>query len=154
MGFIVLLTQSVLPIFIILGIANVYYRVFKPDIKQLVNISLYVFSPAVVFHALVKDGIGFTVLGRYLLLMVIITAALMLIGKLTGMALRLSKNDLTLFILSVSMINIGNFGVPLIFFTYGEQAAHNSILTFIAFNIPLVTIAIYLASEETDRKAA
>jgi len=152
MGFLVLLTKSVLPIFIILGMANVYYRFFKPDIKQLVNISLFIFGPAVVFHSLVKESIGVVEISRYLLLMVLVTAAMMVVGKIASMALRLNRNDTTLFILSVSMINIGNFGVPLIFFTYGESAVNYSILTFIAFNTSLTTIAIYMCSEQSSIK--
>jgi len=146
MGFIVLLTQSVLPIFIILGIAVVYYRHFKPDIRQLVNISLYVFAPSIVFSSLVKEKIGFSELGKYILLMILVTASLMIIGALVAKLLKLSESDSVLFILSVSMINIGNFGVPLIFFTFGDAGTYQSILTFIAFNIPLVTIAIYMSS--------
>lgn len=153
MEFLLLVTQSVLPIFLILGIANIYYRAFKPDIKQLVDISIYIFSPAVVFHALVKDSIGFSELGRYLLLMVLVTAALMLLGRIVGAAMRLPKSQLSLFILSVSMINIGNFGVPLIYFTYGEAGVYDSLITFVAFNIPLVTIAVYMASGEASIKA-
>lgn len=154
MEFIILATQSVLPIFIILGLANVYYKVFRPDIKQLVNLSLYIFAPSVVFHVMVKNGIGFFEIGKYLVLMILVTAFLMLLGNFAGRLLKLSKNDRTLFMLSVSMINIGNFGVPLIYFTYGESASSVSILTFIAFNLPLVTIAIYLASEETSFKGS
>jgi predicted permease len=150
MGFIVLLTQSVLPVFIILGIANVYYRYFRPNIKQLVDILLYIFAPAVVFSSLVKDSIGVAELGRYLVLMVLVTAALMALGWLGGKILGLSGNDATSFLLSVSMINIGNFGVPLIFFTYGDSGLYPSIMTFVAFNIPLVTIAIYLSSGQSD----
>ena len=149
MEFIILLTQSVLPIFLILGMANVYYRFFKPDIKQFVNLALYVFAPFVIFHSLVKEQIGVGELSKYLLLMVLVTATLMVIGFIGGKALRLSKNDATLFMLSVSMINIGNFGVPLIYFNYGEAAINTSILTFIAFNLPLVTIAIYICSEKS-----
>ncbi|MGD9807557.1 MAG: AEC family transporter [Deferribacterales bacterium] len=154
MGFIILLTQSVLPIFIILGIANFYYRKFKPDIAQLVNVSLYVFVPSVVFHSMVREKIGILELGKYLLLMVLVTAALMLVGHIGGKMLRLSKSNVTLFMLSVSMINIGNFGVPLIFFTYGDAGTNPSILTFVAFNLPLVTIAIYLSSNESTMKGA
>lgn len=154
MGFFVLLNQSVLPIFIILAAANIYYRVYKPDIRQLVNLSLYTFMPAVVFNSMVKEGLGFSEIGKYLVLMVIVTAALMLLGWLCAKMLRLSSNDVTLFVLSVSMINIGNFGVPLIYFTYGQDAISSSILTFISFNVPLVTVAIYLASDETDIKGS
>lgn len=154
MGFIILLKQSVLPIFIILGIANLYYRKFKPDIPQVVNIALYIFAPSVVFHSMVKEGIGIFELGRYLVLMLLVTASLMLVGYLCGKLLKLSKTDVTLFMLSVSMINIGNFGVPLIFFTYGDAGTNPSILTFVAFNLPLVTIAIYLSSNESTIKGA
>jgi len=154
MGFILLITKSVLPIFVILGIANIYFRFFKPDIKQLVNLALYVFAPAIVFHVMIKEGIGLSEIGKYLFLMIIVTFSLMIIGYAAGKVLRLNKNDLTLFILSVSMINIGNFGVPLIYFTYGDSVRDISILTFIAFNLPLVTIAIFMASEENSIKGS
>jgi len=147
MTFLILFTQSVLPIFLILAAANIYYRVFKPDIRQLVNISLYIFAPAVVFHELVKNGIGASELGRSFVLMLVVTFALMVLGYLCAKAIRLSESDAILFMLSVSMINIGNFGVPLIYFAYGQSASYHSILTFIAFNIPLVTIAIFFTSE-------
>ncbi|PLX70794.1 MAG: hypothetical protein C0602_04630 [Denitrovibrio sp.] len=152
MGFLVLLNQSVLPIFIILAVAYIYFRVYQPDIKQLVNISLYTFSPAVVFNSLIKEGIGFSEIFKYLVLMVLVTAALMALGYIGAKLLRLSKTDVILFVMSVSMINIGNFGVPLIFFTYGQEGIYPSILTFISFNLPLVTIAIYLASGEPTIK--
>jgi len=154
MGFFILLTQSILPIFIIFGIAHFYYKAFKPDIRQLVNISLYVFAPSVVFHSLVKEKIGFMELGKYLLLMVLVTFALMVVGRIVGGILKLSKSNMTLFILSVSMINIGNFGVPLILFTYGDAGLYSSIITFISFNIPLVTIAIYMSSDSTSIKGS
>jgi predicted permease len=46
------------------------------------------------------------------------------------------------------MINVGNFGLPLIYFSFGEQAQVYSVLYFTAFNIPLSTIAIYISSKE------
>ncbi|XOB65875.1 AEC family transporter [Deferribacteres bacterium DY0037] len=143
-----------MPIFIILGIANIYYRVFKPDIKQLVDISLYIFSPSVVFYGLVKENVSIMIMSRYLFLMLIMTTLLMLLGYFAGRVLRLSRNNIILFMLSVSMINIGNFGVPLIHFTYGDAGLSPSILTFVAFNMPLVTVAIYLSSNEATISGA
>jgi hypothetical protein len=43
------------------------------------------------------------------------------------------------------MMNIGNFGLPLVFFAYGEQAINISVLIFVLFNLPLGTLAILIA---------
>ncbi|MEN8687109.1 MAG: AEC family transporter [Desulfuromonadales bacterium] len=152
MGFLIIFQQSVLPLFIIIGVALIYNRFFNPDIRQITSLTLTVFAPVFVFDAVVKQGISLSALKIPFAFMVALTGLLLVISYFAGRLLRLQDNDRISFILACSMINIGNFGLPLIYFTYGEQAVSYSVVYFVAFNFALSTVAIYVSSNASGFK--
>ena len=149
MAFLIVFQQSVLPLFVIIGVALVYYRFFKPDIREITSLTLTVFAPVFVFDAIVRHNVSLAALKTPCLFMVILTALLLLLAFFAGRLLCLQENDRISFILACSMINIGNFGLPLIYFTYGEQAVSFSVVYFVAFNFVLSTVAIYISSNSS-----
>lgn len=153
MAFLIVFQQSVLPLFIIIGVALIYNRFFKPNIREITSLTLTVFAPVFVFDAIVKYNISLGALKVPFVFMAIVTATLLLLASLVGRLLRLENNDRISFILACSMINIGNFGLPLIYFTYGEQAVSYSVLYFVAFNLALSTVAIYISSNASGFKS-
>jgi len=48
-------------------------------------------------------------------------------------------------------MNVGNFGLPLVFFAYGDAALNVSALLFVLFSIPLGTLAILIAQGQGSR---
>ena len=152
MAFLIVFQQSVLPLFIIIGVALVYHRFFKPDIREITSLTLTVLAPVFVFDAIVRHNINLAALKTPFTFMVILTALLLLLAYFAGRLLQLQEDDRISFTLACSMINIGNFGLPLIYFTYGEQAVSYSVVYFVAFNFVLSTIAIYLSSNSSGFK--
>lgn len=148
MEFALVFETSILPIFIIVGMAFIYHRLVHPDISQLTNLALYAIAPLFVFDALYKHQIVLSVLYKPLLFMAFLTFSLMAVAYVAAKIVKANDDDRTSLILACSMINVGNFGLPLIFFTFGEQAQIYSVLYFAAFNIPLSTVAIYISSRE------
>lgn len=143
-----------LPLAAIIGIAFGYQKLFQGDTRQLSNLVLFVLLPVNIFHELSTKKIGFGEIGQPFIFMVLLTASLLGIAMLAARLLRLNAEQRVSFILSVAMINVGNFGLSLIYFTYGATASDNALLTFIAFNIPLTTLAIYFSSTEKNRLGA
>jgi predicted permease len=139
---------------VLLGLAFGYQKLFKADTQQFNNLVLYVLLPVNIFHELSIKQIGFAELGQPALFMVLLTGALSGIAWLAAKLLRLDLNQRVSFILSVAMINVGNFGLSLIYFTYGPEANFSAILTFVAFNVPLTTLAIYFSSTQGSRLGA
>ncbi|WP_303722637.1 AEC family transporter [Malonomonas rubra] len=152
MAFLIIFQKSVLPLFVIICVALVYQRFFKPDIKEITSLTLTVFAPVFVFDAIVKHNISFEALKLPFVFMLILTGVLLVMSYYVSRLLQLQSNDRISFILSCSMINIGNFGLPLIYFTYGEQAVSYSVVYFVAFNLSLSTIAIYVSSNASGFK--
>lgn len=152
MEFFLIFNGSVLPIFLIIGVAFFYNRLFHPDIKQITAVTLNIFAPIFVFESLIKHNVQFFHLGKPFVFSVILTCFLIVAGFLVFKFLKFSEEVKIPFILSVSMINIGNFGLPLIYFTFGESGVFYSILYFVCFNLFLSTLAIYISSDKLDVK--
>lgn len=131
-----------------MAVAFVYNRLFHPDFREITNLALTVFTPVFVFDSLVKENITLSMLGKPVLFMVLLTAAMMITAYIFAFILRAGENERISLILASSMINVGNFGLPLIYFTYGHKASVTAVLYFVAFNIPLSTVAIFVSSRE------
>lgn len=149
-----ILSQIILPMAVLVGLAFGYQKVFKADTQQFNNLVLYLLLPINLFHELSIKRVGFLELGKPLLFMVLLTASLAGLAWLAARVLRLNPEQRVSFILSVAMINVGNIGLSLIYFAYGPEANDSALLVFIAFNVPLTTLAIYLSSTQTTRRGA
>lgn len=148
MEFLIIFKDSVMPVFIIVLIAFVYNRLMKPDILQITTLTVTVFAPVFVFTELVKSNVTLEMLYKPLIFMTLLTGALILIAFFISKALNAGENEQVALILACSMINVGNFGLPLIYFTFGDSVSSFSVLYFVAFTIPLGTVAVYLCSRE------
>jgi hypothetical protein len=150
MEFLLIFNKSILPLFLTLTLAFVYYRIFKPNIKDIANLTLTVFAPIMTFEALVKHQIDPSTLILPIVFAFILTFALLAVAYLCYYIFKLNPSHKIPLVLSASMMNTGNFGLPLIFFTYGQDAEVYSIIYFIAFSIPLSTVAIYISSDKNS----
>lgn len=140
-----LFVQVILPVFLIAAAGFVFDRRSAADLRTLANSALYLFAPSLVFSALMKRTVEVDLLGRLAIFMVLYTALVCLLAFCVSRSCRFDGNTSRAFTLTTSMMNIGNFGMPLVFFAYGEAALNISVLLFVLFNIPLGTLAIVIA---------
>ena len=149
MHFFTIFNNSILPIFLIIISAFIYNHIFRPEIKPLASLALALFAPVLVFDSMTRHAVSFSDLGVPFVFMLFLTALLIALGILLSSAMRLGPGEKNSFILGISMINVGNFGLPLIHLTFGQEAVPLSIVYFVIFNIPLCTLAIYMSSDKT-----
>ncbi|MGA1846373.1 AEC family transporter [Deferribacter abyssi] len=142
--------KSVLPIFIIILVAFIYNRFKHIELKSLTDVTLTIFAPLFVFHSLTTNKVSIELLYRPFVFMVLLVIILIFVAIVVFKLLRIDEQYKIPFILSVSMINVGNFGLPLISFAFGEKGVFYSIIYFVVFNIPLSTLAIMLSSNEKN----
>lgn len=152
MEFFIIFNSSILPLFIIIAVAFIYHRLARPDISQIANLAITVFVPIFVFDSLVRCKITFAMLIKPMIFMILLTGLLICLAHVIARIVKAGEDERITLILAGSMINIGNFGLPLIYFAYGKNAEAYSVLNFIAFNVPLSTVAIYLTSKEKQLK--
>ncbi len=148
MEFLVIFNSSILPLFLIFGLAYIYNRYMRPDIRQTANLTLMIFAPAFVFDAVVKHHIALEMMVKPTIFMLLLTSTLMILAFIAGKAMNAGEDERATLVLGSSMINVGNFGLPLVYFSFGKEAEASSLLYMMAFNIPLSTVAIYISSKE------
>ncbi len=140
-----LFVQVILPVLLIALTGFVFGRRTGADLSSLSSSALYLFAPSLVFSALMKQSVEGDVLSRLALFMVLYTASLCLLAYGIARWRKFDGNMTRAFTLTTSMMNIGNFGLPLVFFAYGDASLNISVVLFVLFNIPLGSLAIVIA---------
>ena len=144
-----LFIEIILPVFLIVFAGFVLEKKAKLDFRTLSYSSLYLFTPALVFSALMKNAISFTLASRIGLFMLFYTAAMMVLSVAAGHLLQFDRETRSALHLTTVMMNVGNFGLPLAWFAFGPAGLEVSILTFFFFNLVLSSLAIVLAQGST-----
>jgi malate permease and related proteins len=140
-----LFINIILPVFLIIFSGFALERKFALDFRTLISGFIYLLSPALVFSALMKQEIRLGLALDLLLFMILYTLVLLAIAITVGRLLRFPADSRAALSLTTVMMNVGNFGLPLSWFAFGEAGLEVSVLTFVIFNIPLSTLAIVLA---------
>ncbi|WP_022849662.1 AEC family transporter [Limisalsivibrio acetivorans] len=152
MEFLIIFEQSILPIFFLIGLAFIYQKKYQPNIKAISDLTLTILAPIMVFDNLYRQSVQVDVLIKPFMFMALLMAALIGLSYLTALLLRLNTNERISLILGTSMINSGNFGIPLIIFTYGEGTLPYSVIYFVTFVFPILTLGILISSNQHSIK--
>ena len=140
-----LFIQIILPVFLIILAGYILEKRMDLPLAPLSDVSLFLFSPCLVFSALIEREISYSMAGDLFLFMVLYTAALLAVALLTGRFLKMEGDVRGALCLSTAMMNVGNFGLPLSYFAFGDRGLEASILIFVMFNLSLGTVAIMIA---------
>lgn len=150
-----LFVDIVLPVFLIVAAGFWLQKQFAPDIQTITNCSLYLLTPAMVFAALHKSAVEPAMVADITLFMLLYTGILLALAQLSGKVFHYDFEKRRALALSTCMMNCGNFGLPLVYFAFGEAGLGFSVLTFVIFSIPLSTLGIMLAQKEaTDWRSS
>jgi hypothetical protein len=140
-----LFLNIIAPVFIVIGCGWGLERFFHLELKPFTTSSLYLFAPALVLSALLKHPINSSRAIDVLLFMLVYTTIMYLLAKITARLLNIDDECKPAFTLTTTMMNVGNFGLPLSYFAFGEPGVPIAVLVFVVFNIPLATLAIVIA---------
>lgn len=136
----------ILPIFIIIGLGALYGRHFNPDTKVISTTIVYLFSPFLVINSImnstIENGEVLLIMGLALTLAVIMA----LLGFGVARVLRFDRGLESAFIMSIVMINGGNFGLPVNEFAYGAAGLQRAIIYYVTTSLIANTFGVFLAS--------
>lgn len=140
-----LFVEVILPVFVIVAAGYLLEKGAALDFRTLTYTSLYLFTPALVFASLSARPLRLELAADLALFMLLYTGALCALVFGIGRLLRLDGSGSRALALTTVVMNVGNFGLPLAYFAFGDAGLEVSVLTFVLFNIPLSTLAIALA---------
>ncbi|MBN2706953.1 MAG: AEC family transporter [Deltaproteobacteria bacterium] len=143
-----------LPIFLIIGLGVLFEKLKHPDFKSISNLTLYFFTPCLIFAGLLKGHSQMSVfLPKAILFMLLLTLSFWGVSLLAGRLLKLDAGRQSAFSLTTIMMNSGNYGLPLVLFAYGPEGLAYGVIVLVLFTLPLGTLAVYIASRGRDHPA-
>ena len=155
-GILDVITQNILPIFLVAGLGFVLRRWGGIDKRMLSRVTFYGFSPCLVFSSLVQAQIPLTELTQLAGFIIVTILSMGVVGWLSGRLLRLSRVNTAALVLTLMFVNGGNFGMTLNEIRYGEEGLARAAIYFITSTVLLYTIGIFIASagQQSWRAAA
>ena len=118
--FINIFVQNVLPAFIVIGFGVILDRKLHIDKRALSRSVIYVLGPCLIFANTVKSPVDPTQFGRMIAFVVLLTVIMCLVGLAVGKLLGWASNTTDALVLSIAFLNSGNFGLPIILFSFGD----------------------------------
>ncbi len=145
-GIVEVLTQNILPIFIVAALGFLLQRSQALDVRTLSSVVFNVFTPCLVFSSLVGSRLPLGDLAQLAAFSVIVVLAMGLFGLIAGRLLRLSRPDAVVLLLTIMFVNGGNFGLTLNQLRYGEPGLSRALVFFIVSTMLVYTVGVFLAS--------
>ncbi len=138
--------SDILPIFLIASAGFILSRWLRADVKTIAHVVFYALLPCLVFNLLVKSQQSSPQLVQMAGLAFLCVSSMGLIGYVVSRPLRLSKPELSAFLLVVMISNGGNYGLPVVLFAFGPQALTYATVFFVASSILTNTLGVFIAA--------
>ncbi|MEW5868174.1 MAG: AEC family transporter [Chloroflexota bacterium] len=138
--------HDITPILLIAAIGFLLLRYARLDIRSLSSLTLNVLIPCLIFDALVTSQVSAAEFARNAAFAACTVLASGLAAWLCAQLLHLERALASAFILVVMFANVGNYGLPLNLFAFGQPALPYATI-FVVVNLTLAyTLGIFIAS--------
>ena len=138
--------SDLLPVFVIAGAGFALARWLKASAATVTHVVFYVLLPCFAFRLLITTVATGRQFGMMVLLAVLVMLSMAAVGALLSLALRLSRAELTVFLLVVMFSNGGNYGLPVVSFAFGEDALSYGTVFFLTGSVLTNTVGAFLAA--------
>lgn len=130
------------PVFLVVGAGFLLGRRFGIDPRASARIAYFLFVPAFVFDVLVRSELGGATVARIVASLGLATVAVGLVAWGVGRVLRRSRSVTVAWVLVAVFGNVGNLGLAVNIFKFGEDAADLAGIAFLTVNVLAFLIGI------------
>ncbi|WP_047981763.1 AEC family transporter [Ornithinibacillus contaminans] len=144
-----LFLNVILPIIAVFGAGFILQRIKLIDVKSVSTVSLYIFLPALVFTKLYEASFdsSYTIIVIFACVQL---AAMILLSKLARRVFNWSHSVESASILTSAFMNAGNYGVPIILFTMGDEAMPYAVFMMVIQTMFMNSFGVYYASRSSS----
>ncbi len=141
-----LFANNILPILIVAAVGYLLQRIFQLNARTFSQAIIYVLAPCLIFANLASSEIAFSDMLRMVVLALILMLAMGVISYAISRLLRLPAKLASIFILTTTFMNAGNFGLPFTDFTLGSEGLAWATIFFVTSSITMNSAGIYIAT--------
>jgi predicted permease len=135
-----------LPVFLLVAAGLLAGRSMRLDPKPLARIAYYLLAPAFIFEVLAASQLESGVVGRMVAVLLITTAVAALAGLAIGRGLGWGYSVTASLVLVAVYGNVGNFGLPIVAFAFGEESLDLAGVAFLTVNVAAFLIGVTAAT--------
>lgn len=135
-----------LPVFLLVGAGLAIGRILVLDPRPLARVAYYLLAPAFIFEVLAASQLESSVVGRMVVVLLVTTVVAALAGLAVGRGLGWGYSTTAALVLVAVYGNVGNFGLPIVAFAYGEQALDLAGVAFLTINVAAFLIGVTAAT--------
>lgn len=146
-----MIIDILLPIFLVAGSGYAIGRVLRLDPQPLTKIVFYLLTPALIFHSIYTHTVAGREVGTVILFVMILHLALIVLGLIGARIMRLDDNLRIAVTLSLSFNNVGNYGLPLLLFAFGEPGLALGVIYMVSHIAMQATLGVGIAVWSKDR---
>lgn len=138
--------SSILPVVALVTVGFLLEQRVGLDAGPLNTLTLYVLTPALIFHSLSLTALRLDALFRVTVGVVVFVGAMVAIGWLYGTGTGKEESVLSGFLLIVTFGNTGGLGIPMADFAFGGVGRETAVLFAAIHGAFVFTLGLYLAS--------
>jgi len=142
-------TNIIAPIFLVVGAVVILDRRLHVDPHPISQLVVYLFTPFMALDGIANSDLDGSETGQIVLVALGVSLLMALGGYLVARAVRLDRRLVGVFVLSVTLINAGNYGIPLNRFAFGEAGEARAMIFFVITVAVSNTLGVFLASSGT-----
>ncbi len=147
--------EIVLPVFLMAGMGIILRKMRQVPTGPVSQVTLYVFSPCLVFHSLSNTALSSGDLGSIAGFTIILAVLTYPLAYIVARMLKLDRETQSGFMLTTLFMNSGNYGLPMALFAFGQAGLDRAIVFFVTQATLAGTLAVFVASRsQLDIKGA
>lgn len=134
------------PIFIVVALAMLLGYRFSPDPRVFSRVIFYLFSPFLVVNSLAKSDLQANEIGLIAVMVLLFYLLMAVVSWSLARLFRFDRQLESAFMLSVVVINAGNYGLPLSEFAFGPIGLQRAVIFYVVTAVLANTLGVFLAS--------
>lgn len=153
--FATIFTNNILPAFLVMAAGVILDRGLRVDKRTLSRMVIYLLTPCLVFSSIVQSTVDPSQFGSMILFVLALTVILVALALGVGRVLGWSRGMSDALVLSTAFLNAGNYGLPVILFSFGEEGLALATVLFVGSNFSCNSLAAFFAARSNGggRKA-
>lgn len=134
------------PVFLLVALGFAFARRLSVDPQPLARTAYFLLAPAFIFEVLATSTLGGATVIRMVTVLLITTTLLAVLGWITGRTLGRTPRVTAALVLVAVYGNVGNFGLPIVAFEFGEGALDLAGVAFLTVNVAAFLIGVTAAT--------
>ena len=141
-----IILTTIAPVILVASLGALLDKTKPLEARSISRLALYLATPSLAFYGIANSSIHSKELGSLILFSLASTTTITVLAWLISRLFKMSQLTASAFVLSVSLINLSNYGIPLNEFAFGQSGLERAIILAVMGFIWSNTVGVFLAS--------